>query len=182
MKGVANRYSVIVGLIFLILIGLATLHTLSGGGEDTLGLDKQPTRWPLPEFAVPVATSDLEGDANIYQDDCGSSILPCSEDPPRVPACRITTPGAIRVCGIARRLRIRSSRTRRARGCARACWRACPPESGDDPSQTIQAKIQAVAQAMTLAPLALANSRSATNRSASSAAMQPVPAAVTAWR
>jgi thiol-disulfide isomerase/thioredoxin len=100
VKGLANRYSVIVGLIFLILIGLATLHTLSGGGEDTLGLDKQPARWPLPEFAVPVATSNLEGDANIYQDDCGSSTLPCSEDPPRLPACRITTPGAIRVCDL----------------------------------------------------------------------------------
>jgi hypothetical protein len=100
VKGVANRYSVIVGLIFLILIGLATLHTLNGGGEDTLGLDKQPARWPLPEFAVPAAAGNLEGDANVYQDDCGSSTLPCTEDPPRVPACRITTPGAIRVCDL----------------------------------------------------------------------------------
>jgi hypothetical protein len=100
VKGLANRYSVIVGLIFLVLIGLATLNTLSGGGEDTLGLEVQPTRWPLPEFAVPVATSNLEGDANIYQDDCGSSTLPCSEDPPRVPACRISAPGAIRVCDL----------------------------------------------------------------------------------
>jgi hypothetical protein len=100
VKGVANRYSVIVGLIFLILIGLATLHTLSGGGEDTLGLDKQPTRWPLPEFAVPAAAGNLEGDANVYQDDCGSSTLPCSEDPQRVPACQITTSGAIRVCDL----------------------------------------------------------------------------------
>ena len=100
MKGVANRYSLIVGLIFLILIGLATLHTLNGGGEDTLGLEVQPARWPLPEFAVPVAAGNLEGDANIYQDDCGSSTLPCTEDPPRVPACRITTPGAIRVCDL----------------------------------------------------------------------------------
>lgn len=100
MKGVANRYSVIVGLIFLILIGLATLHTLNGGGEDTLGLDKQPARWPLPEFAVPAAAGTLEGDANIYQDDCGSSSLPCTEDPPRVPACQITTAGAIRVCDL----------------------------------------------------------------------------------
>jgi hypothetical protein len=97
---VANRYSVIVGLIFLILIALATLHTLSGGGEDTLGLEKQPALWPLPEFAVPAAAGNLEGDANIYQDDCGSSSLPCTEDPPRVPACQITTPGAIRVCDL----------------------------------------------------------------------------------
>jgi hypothetical protein len=100
VKGVANRYSVIVGLLFLILIGLATLHTLNGGGEDTLGLEVQPARWPLPEFAVPAAGGTLEGDANIYQDDCGSSTLPCSEDPPRVPACQITTPGAIRVCDL----------------------------------------------------------------------------------
>jgi hypothetical protein len=100
VKGVANRYSVIVGLVFLVLIALATLHTLSGGGEDTLGLDKQPARWPLPEFAVPAAAGNLEGDANIYQDDCGSSSLPCTEDPPRVPACQITTRGAIRVCDL----------------------------------------------------------------------------------
>jgi hypothetical protein len=100
VKGVANRYSLIVGLLFLVLIGIATLHTLSGGGEDTLGLDKQPARWPLPEFAVPAASGNLEGDANIYQDDCGSSSLPCSEDPPRVPACQITTAGAIRVCDL----------------------------------------------------------------------------------
>lgn len=96
-----DRYSVAVGLIFLALIAVATIHTLSGGGgEDTLGLDQQPARWPLPEFAVPAASGHLEGDANIYQDDCGSSSLPCSEHPPRVPACQITTPGAIRVCDL----------------------------------------------------------------------------------
>jgi hypothetical protein len=96
-----DRYSIAVGLIFLALIAVATIHTLTGnGGEDTLGLDKQPTRWPLPEFAVPAASGQLEGDANIYQDDCGSASLPCSEDPPRVPACQITTPGAIRVCDL----------------------------------------------------------------------------------
>jgi hypothetical protein len=100
VKGLANRYSVIVGLIFLILIALATLHTLSGGGEDTLGLEKQPTRWPLPEFAVPAAAGELEGDANVYQDDCGSSSLPCPDDSQRASACRITTRGAIRVCDL----------------------------------------------------------------------------------
>ncbi len=96
-----DRYSIAVGLIFLALIAVATLHTLTGhGGEDTLGIDKQPPRWPLPEFAVPAASGHLEGDANVYQDDCGSASLPCSEQPPRVPACQITTPGAIRVCDL----------------------------------------------------------------------------------
>jgi hypothetical protein len=96
-----DRYSIAVGLIFLALIAVATIHTLTGGGgEDTLGLDKQQARWPLPEFAVPAASGQLEGDANVYQDDCGSSSLPCSEQPPRVPACRIATAGAIRVCDL----------------------------------------------------------------------------------
>jgi hypothetical protein len=100
VKGVSNRYSLAVGLVFLALIVVATLHTLNGGGEDTLGLDKQPSRWPLPEFAVPAAAGELEGDANIYQDDCSSSSLPCPSGSTRLPACQITTPGAIRVCDL----------------------------------------------------------------------------------
>ncbi len=94
-----DRYSVAVGLAFLAVIVVATFHTLDGGnGPETLGLDKLPARWPLPEFAVPEAAGQLEGDANVAQDDCGSSSLPCPEDPPREPACRISTPEAIRVC------------------------------------------------------------------------------------
>ncbi len=96
-----DRYSLAVGLIFLALIAVATIHTLGGGGgEDTLGLDRQPPRWPLPEFAVPAAAGGLEGDANVYQDDCAGSSLPCPEGSVRAPACRIATPGAIRVCDL----------------------------------------------------------------------------------
>ncbi len=100
MRGVANRYSLAVGLIFLALVVIASIHALNGGGEDTLGLDKQPTRWPFPEFAVPAAAGQLEGDANVYQDDCESSSLPCPDDAKRAPACQIATPGAIRVCDL----------------------------------------------------------------------------------
>jgi hypothetical protein len=100
VKGYANRYSLLVGLLFLALIGVATIHTLNGGGDKILGLEDRPPRWPLPEFAVPDAAGSLEGDANVYQDDCGSASLPCSEDPPRVPACQITTAGAIRDCDL----------------------------------------------------------------------------------
>jgi hypothetical protein len=96
-----DRYSVVVGLIFLALIAVATIHTLGGGGgEDTLGLDRQQPRWPLPEFAVPAAAGQLEGDANVAQDDCESSAVPCPEDARRMPACRIRTAGAIRVCDL----------------------------------------------------------------------------------
>jgi hypothetical protein len=96
-----DRYSLAVGVVFLALIAVATIHTLTGGGgEDTLGLDKQPAHWPLPEFAVPEAAAKLEGDANIAQDDCESSSLPCPSSSKRSPACRIPTAEAIRVCDL----------------------------------------------------------------------------------
>ncbi len=94
-----DRYSVIVGLFFLAVIVVATIGTLGGGGGGgTLGLDRQQSRWPLPEFAVPAAAGQLEGDANVAQDDCESAAVPCPEGARRAPACRIRTPGAIRVC------------------------------------------------------------------------------------
>ncbi len=73
---------------------------MPGDGGGTLGLDEQPPRWPLPEFAVPDAAGDLEGDANIAQDDCSAAALPCPEDARRTPACQLLTPGAIRVCDL----------------------------------------------------------------------------------
>jgi thiol-disulfide isomerase/thioredoxin len=94
-----DRYSLIVGLLFLVVIAIATIHTLNGGGnEEILGLDRQDQRWPLPEFAVPIAAGPLEGDANVAQDDCESSSVPCPEDASRKPACGITTAHAIRIC------------------------------------------------------------------------------------
>jgi hypothetical protein len=96
-----DRYSLTVGLIFLAVIVVASIQTLGGGGGGgTLGLDRQPSRWPLPEFAVPAAIGPLEGDANVAQDDCESSAVPCPEDARRTPACRIGTEGAIRLCDL----------------------------------------------------------------------------------
>ena len=96
-----DRYSIVVGLLFLGVIAIATLHTIEGGnGARTLGLDQLPERWPLPEFAVPAATSSLEGDANVAQDDCETSALPCPDGSRRTPACRVDLPGAIRVCDL----------------------------------------------------------------------------------
>jgi AhpC/TSA family len=93
-----DRYSIAVGLLFAILVAVAALHTLGGGGGGTLGLDRQPPRWPLPEFAVPEAAGRLEGDANLAQDDCETSQVPCPAADRRKPACEIPTAGAIRVC------------------------------------------------------------------------------------
>jgi hypothetical protein len=96
-----DRYSIVVGLLFLAIVAVATLHTIEGGGGGgTLGLDRLPPRWPLPEFAVPAGASRLEGDANVAQDDCETSAIPCPADSRRTPACRIDSPGAIRVCDL----------------------------------------------------------------------------------
>lgn len=96
-----DRYSIVVGLLFLAVIAVATINTLEGGGPgETLGLDQLPARWPLPEFAVPAGASQLEGDANVAQDDCETSSLPCPDSSQRTPACQIDTAGAIRVCDL----------------------------------------------------------------------------------
>jgi hypothetical protein len=95
-----DRYSIVVGLLFVVIVALALINGVPGGGEGTLGLDEQPARWPLPEFAVPEAAGQLEGDANVAQDDCSAGELPCPEDARRTPACRVRTQGAIRVCDL----------------------------------------------------------------------------------
>lgn len=99
-----DRYSIVIGLLFLAVIVVATVNTIGGGGGgETLGLDKLPQRWPLPEFAVPAGASRLEGDANVAQDDCETAAIPCPEGSERTPACRIETAGAIRVCDFFKR-------------------------------------------------------------------------------
>ena len=88
----SSRYSVIVGLLFLVAIILVVLNSISDGGEGMLGLDEEAADLPLPEFAVPVAVSDLPGDANVAQDDCASAEIPCPADAGRTPACRVRRP------------------------------------------------------------------------------------------
>jgi hypothetical protein len=95
-----DRYTILVGIVFLAVIVVAVISKIGQGGEGTLGLEHRPERWPLPEFAVPDAAGELEGDANIAQDDCSTSQLPCPPDVRREPACRISVPGSIRVCDL----------------------------------------------------------------------------------
>jgi hypothetical protein len=94
-----DRYTIVVGLLFAAIVIVALVKGVGGGG-GTLGIDGQPARWPLPEFAVPIATGALEGDANVAQDDCASSELPCPASARRTPACRVKAAGAIRVCDL----------------------------------------------------------------------------------
>jgi hypothetical protein len=93
-----HRYSIVVGLLFAAIVGVAFLNTLSGDRPGTLGLDRLEPRWPLPEFAVPVAASELNGDANIAQDDCATSQIPCPSEARRSSACGVAGADVIRIC------------------------------------------------------------------------------------
>jgi len=114
-----DRYSIIVGLLFLAVIAVATYHTINGGnGGQTLGRDPLPPRWPLPEFAVPAGASTLEGEANVAQDDCETAAIPCPESSQRTPACRIGRAGAIRICDLFDRPLVISFWFTKGDGCA----------------------------------------------------------------
>lgn len=91
-------YSTIVGLLFLAVILVGTISTIGSNDNQVLGLEAVDTDLPLAEFAVPVAASNLEGDANIAQDDCEVDQLPCPAGDRRSPACEVKVAHSIRVC------------------------------------------------------------------------------------
>lgn len=95
----AAIYTAIVGLVFIAVIAVAGVNLLSNEDTGVLGSGGEGDL-PLAQFAVPDARSDLEGDANIAQDDCESPGIPCPEADRRTPACEVQVPGAIRVCDL----------------------------------------------------------------------------------
>jgi thiol-disulfide isomerase/thioredoxin len=92
----ASRYSLFVGLAFLLVIVVATVNTFKTRDDGILGTGDVDQGAPLPQFAVPVLDGSDAKDGNIFQDNCGSSSNPC--DDPRTPACEIPVANAIRVC------------------------------------------------------------------------------------
>jgi AhpC/TSA family len=97
---VRDRYTLIAGLLLAAVVVVALFSDVGDRDGGALGIDELPPRWPLPEFAVPVAAGPLEGDANIAQDDCETSQVPCPEEARRTPACRVAGSDAIRVCDL----------------------------------------------------------------------------------
>lgn len=95
-----DRYTLLAGLLLAAVVIVALINEVGGNDSGVLGLDELPPRWPLPEFAVPVAAGPSDSDANIAQDDCETSQIPCPEDARRTPACRIEESEAIRVCDL----------------------------------------------------------------------------------
>lgn len=92
-------YSAIVGLVFIAIIAVAALNTIQTEDSGVIGAGDEGDL-PLAQFAVPDLRGDLDGDANIAQDDCEVSRIPCPEDERRAPACEVGLEGAIRVCDL----------------------------------------------------------------------------------
>jgi hypothetical protein len=92
------RYSTLIGLVFLAVIVAATLTRLGADDREILGAAPEQRGMPLAEFAVPELLGSLEGDANVFQDDCETAEAPCPESERRTPACEVELPDVIRVC------------------------------------------------------------------------------------
>ena len=93
-----NRYSIYVGIAFLVLIAVATYNTFRTEGGGVLGGNSADVGQALSEFAVPELIGGADADANVFQDDCSSSANPCPADDRRTPACEVDLPRVLRVC------------------------------------------------------------------------------------
>ena len=86
MKDVSRRpgfnYVTVVGVAFVVVILLALVNMLRTEDSGTVGIGEVGRGDPVPKFAVPVASSDLDGDANI--------------DPKK--ACGVDGADVIRIC------------------------------------------------------------------------------------
>ena len=90
-----NRYAWVVGILMLMVLTVVLFrNTLPHKGEGTLG--PRPGRL-APAFAAPLATSNLEGDANVCQH------RKCSRNAGPLPACQIVSRDVLNVCLLRRR-------------------------------------------------------------------------------
>ncbi len=96
----AAIYSAIVGLVFIAIIAVAGINALQTEESGVIGAGEDEGDLPLAQFAVPDLRSELDGDANIAQDDCEVARVPCPADEERTPACEVEVQGAIRVCDL----------------------------------------------------------------------------------
>jgi thiol-disulfide isomerase/thioredoxin len=96
----ARRYSLYVGLAFVVVAVIAAINTISTQEGGLLGTDPAQRGEPLAPFSVPDALGPLVGDANVFQDDCETSRNPCPAADRRTPACEVPGEDVIRVCDL----------------------------------------------------------------------------------
>lgn len=66
------NYVAVVGIVFFLIIAAALFNMLKTEDSGTVGLGPVLLGEQVPPFAVPIATSDLDGDANIDEEDACS--------------------------------------------------------------------------------------------------------------
>jgi hypothetical protein len=86
----SNKYAWLVGILMFMVLGvLLFVQTIPNRGESLFGPEPGDR---LPSFAAPLATSTLEGDANICQ------RRPCPEGAGDIPACEVRSAEVFNVC------------------------------------------------------------------------------------
>jgi hypothetical protein len=89
-----GRYMWVVGVAFLLVVVVAGINALRHSGGALRG---PPVGRVLPQFAAPLATSHLNGDANVKQRASQSNQLGAE------PACQVHLQGSITSCALARK-------------------------------------------------------------------------------
>jgi hypothetical protein len=83
----------VVGLVAVVVLGYITYNSLTTEGVSVEGLERGVA---LPPFAVPLATSTSDADANVFP---GPGRGPEGEPP----ACSVRGPGVLNVCELSAR-------------------------------------------------------------------------------
>lgn len=95
LRSPANKYSWLVAIVMTMVLAMVLfLNTLPNSGEALFGLERGER---LPDFAVPLATSNLEGDANVCQSE------PCPSQSGAAPACSLHSASVMNICDLSRR-------------------------------------------------------------------------------
>jgi hypothetical protein len=89
-----GRYMWVVGVVFVIVVIVAGVNALRHSGGSLRGPEVGKV---LPQFAAPLATSSLDGDANVKQTANQSNQLGLK------PACQVHLRGSITSCALARK-------------------------------------------------------------------------------
>jgi hypothetical protein len=89
-----GRYMWVVGVAFVLVVAVAGVNALRHSGGALRG---PPVGRVLPQFAAPLATGHLQGDANVKQHASQSNQLGAE------PACQVHLAGSITSCALARK-------------------------------------------------------------------------------
>jgi hypothetical protein len=87
----SSRYSWVIGIAFFVVVVIVTINLLQTDSDALHGV-KPGKR--VPDFAAPLATGNLEGDANVRQRRGGN------DNAGKVPACEVRSPAVVNVCNL----------------------------------------------------------------------------------